>query len=61
MTIRDLLRLHAKAVTLRVVAELRCGGADGARLLDVTEREHERFVAQLSAASRAAIAQEIVE
>jgi hypothetical protein len=59
--IRDLLATYGKAITLRVAAELNCGGADSKRLLALAEREHERFVAQLSAASRAAIEQEIVE
>lgn len=61
MTIRELLRRHAQVVGLRVAAHLGCGAADSHAVLEETEREHERFVAQLSAASRAAIEQEIAE
>lgn len=61
MTIKELLRRHAQVVALRVAADLGCGAADSFRVLELAGREHERFVAALSAAGRAAIEQEIAE
>lgn len=61
MTIRELLRRHAQVVALRVAADLNCGAADSFRVLELAEREHERFVGALSAKSRAALEQEIAE